>query len=136
MLYILFTHTSILLFMHFIDSITMILNGVILPPLAVLNNPSIPSRLVVMCAGTEDNRQLELRFSNVSLPNLVVPGVYRSQFDSMTFDVVSYDNAIVVSISNIGELPSFESFNCTSLESSATAKLYITSGELCFMKEL
>jgi len=115
----------------------MTLNGVTLPPVAVLNTPNISSSLEVMCVGTENNRQLELRFSNSPLPNPVVPGVYRSQFDSITFNVASYDNAIIVSISNIDENPTFESFNCTSLESFAIAKLFITNGKfncryLCF----
>jgi len=113
-----------------IDRVAMILNGVALPPVAVLNNPDIPSSSVVMCVGTEGNRQLELRFSNVPLPNPVVAGVYRSQFDSTTFNVASYDNTVLVNVNNVGELPSFESFNCTSLESSAAAKLFVTNGEL------
>jgi len=113
-----------------IDPVAMTLNGVTLPPVAVLNNPDIPSSSVVMCVGTEGSRQLELRFSNVPLPNPVVPGVYRSQLDSLTFNVVSYDNVVIVTISNVEELPSLESFNCTSLESSAAAKLFVTSGKL------
>ena len=118
--------------MHFIftpDPIAMTLNGVTLPPLAVLNNPGIPSSLVVMCIGTEGNRQLELKSSSNPLPNPVVPGVYQSTFDSIIFNVVFYDGAIIVSLSNVGELPSFESFNCTSLESSARTKLFVTSGK-------
>ena len=115
------------------DPISMTLNGVTLPPVAVLNNPSIPSSLVVMCVGTEGNRLLELRSYSDPLPNPVVPGVYRSESNSTTFNVISYDSVVIVNISNVGELPSFESFNCTSLESSATTKLFISNGKFVGM---
>ena len=109
-----------------LDPIAMTLNGVTLPPVAVLNNPGIPSSLVVMCIGTESNRQLELRSSSDLLPNPVVAGVYQS--DNTIFNALSYDNAIVLNISRINGLPLVDiSFNCTSLQSSAAAKLFVSS---------
>ena len=107
------------------DPIVMFLNNVQLPPVAVINvQPS--STLTLMCAGTE---RFTLASSNSLLPNPVAPGYYSDTEGGVTFSVTAFNNLIVLDISNINELPdAIESFNCTSLESSAAARLFFTSG--------
>ena len=101
----------------------MILNDVQLPPVAVVNYQP-PSTVTLMCAGTD---RFRLTASNPVLPNPVVPGYYSG---GTTFSVAAFNNLIVLTIGNINGLPStLESFNCTSLESPAVAKLFYTDGK-------
>ena len=104
----------------------MFLDNVPLPPVAVVNFlPS--STLTLMCTGTE---RFTLASSNSLLPNPVVPGYYSDSEGGISFSVAAFNNLIVLTINNVTDLPSaIESFNCTSLESSAVARLYFTIGE-------
>lgn len=104
----------------------MILNDVQLPPAAVVNYQP-PSTITLMCAGIN---RFRLAASNPVLPNPVVPGYYSEIEGGATFSVAAFNNLIVLTIGNINGLPStLESFNCTSLESSAVAKLFYTDGK-------
>lgn len=104
----------------------MILQNVQLPPVAVVNFRP-PSTITLMCAGTE---RFTLASNHSVLPNPVIPGYYSEMEGGATFSVTAFNNLIVLMISNINELPSPPiSFNCTSQESSAVAKLFITQGE-------
>lgn len=104
----------------------MFLDSVPLPPVAVINVLP-PSTITLMCSGTE-------RFTLISnipiLPSPVVPGYYSNNDGGLSFSVAAFNNLIVLTINNITELPStIQSFNCTSLESSAVARLFSTDGE-------
>ena len=104
----------------------MILNDVQLPPVAVINIQP-PSTITLMCAGTE---RFKMVSSITTLPNPVVPGFYSESDSGSTNSVTAFDNLIVLTVDNIGELPSTPiSINCTSLESSAVAKIFSTNGE-------
>ena len=107
------------------DPIVMFLNNVQLPPVAVINIR--PPSITLMCAGTE---RFTLASSNSLLPNPVAPGYYSDTEGGVTFSVAAFNNLVVLEIGNINELPiTIESFNCTSLESSAVAILLSTRGE-------
>lgn len=104
----------------------MFLDDVQLPPVAVVNSQP-PSTLTIMCTSTE---RFTLRSSNSLLPNPIVPGYYSDTEGGATFSVTSFDNLIVLTINNVNGLPgTTTSFNCTSLKSSAVAKLFVTNGE-------
>ena len=107
----------------------MQLDSVQLPlaAVSVVNTQLIPETLTVMCAGTE---RFSFACSEPELPNPVVPGYYGSTEGGATFSASAYNNLMVLTVGNISGLPgSLVSFNCTSLESSAFAKLFVTNRE-------
>ena len=104
----------------------MTLNDVQLPPVAVVNFQP-PSTVTMMCAGTE---RFTMASTVSTLPNPVVPGFYSESDGGTTFSVTAFNNLIVLTVSNINDLPSTViSINCTSLESSAVVKVFFTNGK-------
>ena len=99
----------------------------------MINDPEVPPQLTMMCVGTEGNRRLVLHSSSSTLPNPVIPGIYQSTDNPVLYSMAEYDNVIMLSVSNITHLQQLvgdESYICESLQSSATATLYITNGKL------
>ena len=104
----------------------MFLDNEPLPPVAVINVLP-PSTLRLICTGTE---RFTLTSNIPILPNPVVPGYYRDSDGGLSFSVAAFNDLIVLTITDFTELPStIQSFNCTSLESSAVARLFSTNGE-------
>ena len=121
------------LFFLFLEPVAIILNGVAIPRSAVINDPEVPPQLTMMCVGTEGNRRLALHSSSSTLPNPVIPGIYQSTDNPVLYTMSEYDNVIMLSVSNITHLQQLvgdKSYVCESLQSSATATLYITNGKL------